>query len=134
MDTKQMTKTLKTIKDEGLYREALIEAGAEESSAAMCAIEARVEGFTGHMAASHAAYCLNDRSALTRDAGHAERQLRKVGRPVTGLPRRQVLHTTVAAETLAAIEAGRKDGESQGQVLDRWAAMARESGQKGEKS
>lgn len=45
----------------------------------------------------------------------------RIGRPPTNRPRRVSLHTTVSAETLAAITADSINGESQGQTIDRWA-------------
>lgn len=46
----------------------------------------------------------------------------KMGRPLMGSERRQLVSVTVDAATLAAIEADTRDGESRGQVIDRWAA------------
>lgn len=45
----------------------------------------------------------------------------KMGRPLLGSERRQLVSVTIAAETLAAIEADTQPGESRGQVIDRWA-------------
>jgi len=49
----------------------------------------------------------------------------RIGRPLTGVGKRKPLHTTVAPSTLAAISADIRQGESAGQVIDRWAEQAR---------
>lgn len=50
-----------------------------------------------------------------------------LGRPLMGAEPRERLHTTVARSTMQAIEAKMEAaGLSAGQVIDRWAAQARE--------
>lgn len=43
------------------------------------------------------------------------------GRPLSGAERRAKICYSIAPETAAAIESDRREGESKGQVLDRWA-------------
>lgn len=118
--TATLARKLRTIKDAAEYKAALIEAGAEESSAAMCATEARVEGFTGRMCVNHAAYCLKDSAALARDAGHAERQLKRIGRPLAsdGDPREKK-SITLRRSTWERLEGKRQPKESLSACIDR---------------
>ena len=118
--TATLARKLRTIKDAAEYKAALIEAGAEESSAAMCATEARVEGFTGRMCVNHAAYCLKDSAALARDAGHAEKQLKRMGRPplVEGDPRQKVT-MTLRRSLIEHVQQQRGQGESLAACIDR---------------
>ena len=44
--------------------------------------------------------------------------------------RRVRINTTISPETLTRLIADRRDGEGQGQVIDRWAEQARKEEQK----
>lgn len=120
MNSTTLARKLRAIKDAAEYKAALIEAGAEESSAAMCATEARVEGFTGRMCVNHAAYCLKDSAALARDAGHAEKQLKRIGRPpISEGDPRVPIRVTIKKSTLEAVERQREKEESLSACIDR---------------
>jgi hypothetical protein len=121
MTTQQLARQLLAIKTETEYLAALLAAGARETAAAMCATEARVEGFTGKLCQSHAAYCLDDRGALARDAGHAVRELRHAGRPTMGAGKRERVTITVDPATAKRWrELAREAGKSLGQMIDLW--------------
>lgn len=101
------------------YDGAKIKAELGEDYANMAEIDKAVTEAFGHLSAAE------NRS----DKATAEKRLTSVGRPKKQPgDKRQVLRTTVAPETLAAIQAEvDTNGESQGQVIDRWADMAREN-------
>ena len=120
MNTTALARQLRALKNEAEYRTALISAGAETASAAMCATEARIEGFSGLLATSHAAYCLKDAAALARDAGHAAGQLKRIGRPLAseGDPTEK-RSITLRRSTWERLEAMRQPRESVSACVDR---------------
>lgn len=120
MNTTALARQLRALKNEAEYRTALISAGAETASAAMCATEARIEGFSGLLATSHAAYCLKDAAALARDAGHAAGQLKRIGRPpITDGDPREKKSITLRRSTWERLEEKRQPGESLAACIDR---------------
>lgn len=52
---------------------------------------------------------------------------KRIGRPPSGKPRRVAIHTTVDVETKASMLADTRDGESLGDVIDRWRRERKET-------